>query len=140
VKLAKFFFSTLLLMSLIIPARSVHAHVATFALLTASAANSPTTTSLLTSTPSITPSATLTPVPTQMPVVITVVHTKIVTVVPDNSTPEATATNTITSTPSSPEEKETGNRSPLSIAIVGMVATFIGGLVVGLLWSNWRKR
>ena len=37
------------------------------------------------------------------------------------------------------EEKETGNQSPLFIAIMRMVAAFIAGLVIGTLWSSLRK-
>jgi hypothetical protein len=82
----------------------------------------------------------MTPVPTQRVVVITVIHTKNVTAVPATITSTAGATNTVESTSNSPEPKETGPQSLLSIAIIGMVATFIAGLVVGILLSRWRKR
>jgi hypothetical protein len=90
--------------------------------------------------PSRTPSATRTPLPTQTPFVVTVIQTKVITVLAPTFTPSTTATNTATSTPGGPDENETSNQSPLSIAIVGMLATFIGGLVIGILWSTWRKR
>lgn len=129
------------LMVIFISARPVHANAGPFTLLT------PSVTTFPTSKSSITPSATLTLIPTQTPVVITVVHIKIITVVPTTVTPSPSvtltpipATNTAEPTLSSPDEKETGNQSPLSIAIIGMVATFIAGIVVGSLWSRLTKR
>jgi hypothetical protein len=131
----------LLLLSVLIQVRSVLVHVAAGASFTPSVTLSPTF------PPTITPSGTLTPVPTQTRIVVTVIHTKIITVIPTTSTPNEGVTNTTVAptnttvvTSTTIEEKETGNQSLLSIAIIGMVATFIGGLVVGLLWSNWRKR
>jgi hypothetical protein len=138
-KPVKVFIVSLLLMSVLVPVRFVHLHIAPLTLITPSATASPIV------TPSKTPSATPTPGPTQTPLVVIVIHTRIVTVIATTSTPIDTATatlvptNTVTPTPTGDEEKETGNQSPLSIAIIGMVATFIAGLVVGTLWSNLRK-
>ncbi len=106
--------------------------------ITPAATLSSTPTLTRTATPSRTPSATPTFVPTQTPFVVTVIHTKIVTELAPTLTPGITATNTVNPTAGG-NEKETGNQSPLSIAIIGMLATFIGGLVVGILWSSWRK-
>jgi hypothetical protein len=106
----------------------------------------PTATSLFTSTPSITPTATKTPVPSARPT-FTETHASPSQEPKSTSTPRPTATKiassaTVTSEPTldNSKEKETGNQSPLSIAIIGMVATFIAGLVIGTLWSGLRKR
>lgn len=107
----------------------------------------PTATPLHTSTPSITPSATLTPdYFADMPVVITVVHTKIVKELTATSTRTPRATRTaqaetriVESALSSDVENETSDRSPLSIAIIGMVATFIAGVVVATVWLKRTK-
>jgi hypothetical protein len=139
-KPVKVFTLSLLLMIVLIPVRYVHPYLVSFALIT------PSATVLPTFTPSKMPSATATLVPSQTPIVVTVIHTKIVTVIATTSTPSDTAilsmapTDTITPTPNRDEEKETGNQSPLSIAIIGMAATFIAGLVIGTLWSTLRKR
>lgn len=42
--------------------------------------------------------------------------------------------------PASAREEEIGNRSFLSIAIVGMAATFIAGMIVATLWFKLTKR
>jgi hypothetical protein len=139
-KPVKVFTLSLLLMIVLIPVRYVHPYLVSFALIT------PSATVLPTFTPSKMPSATATLVPSQTPIVVTVIHTKIVTVIATTSTPRNTAiptmapTDTITPMPNRDEEKETGNQSPLSIAMIGMAATFIAGLVVGRLWSTLRKR
>jgi hypothetical protein len=106
----------------------------------------PTATSLFTSTPSIPPTATETPVLSPMPT-FTEARTAPPQELKSTATPRTAATLTASSTttaveftPVSSEEKETGNQSPLSIAIIGMVATFIAGLVIGTLWSSLRKR
>jgi hypothetical protein len=136
----KFIFVSLLSMCIIIPVRAVHAHVDPVLLFTPAATISSSETSLFPSISSVTPLASMTPVPTQRVVVITVIHTKIVTAVPATLTSTAGATNTVESTSNSPELKETGPQSLLSIAIIGMAATFIAGIVAGILWSSWRKR
>jgi hypothetical protein len=106
----------------------------------------PTATSQFTSTPSITPTATKTLIPSAKPT-FTEARTGSNKELPLTATPRptstkivATMTNTTTMTSTNGEEKETGNQSPLTIAIIGMAATFIAGLVVGTLWSSWRKR
>jgi hypothetical protein len=134
----------LLLVILLIPARAVNAQLDPFLQVTPSA--SPTVTSFFASTPSK-PSATITAFPTNTPFVVTVIHTKIITVVAPTQTPAATAKATITPTytavPTESDdtnEKETDPQSPLTIAIIGMVSTFIAGIVVGILLSRSAKR
>jgi hypothetical protein len=106
----------------------------------------PTATSLFTMTPSITPTATKTLVPKARPT-FTEARTKPDQEFKSTATPRPTSTRTASAittavefTPGSSEERETGNQSPSSIAIIGMVATFIAGLVIGTLWSSLRKR
>jgi hypothetical protein len=136
----KAFTVSLLLISAFVPAQIIYSYMVPFALITPSVTLSPA------STLSKTPLETLTPAPTQTPMVVTVIYTKIITVIPATSTPSRTATftitpmNTITPTPKMAEEKETGNQSLLSIAVIGMTATFIAGIVVGTLLSSFRKR
>jgi hypothetical protein len=106
----------------------------------------PTATFSFTLTASITPAATKTPIPSAKPT-STEARTGSDQELETTPTPRSTATKfansattTIQPTSVSSAEKETGNQSPLSIAIIGMVATFIAGLVVGTLWSTLRKR
>jgi hypothetical protein len=120
--------------------------VAPFITFTPPATIPPTVTSLFTLTPSITPTSTKTPVPSPRPT-FTEARTGPDQELKSTATSRPTATGTASSTttvieftPVSSEEKETGNQSPLSIAIIGMVATFIAGLVIGTLWSGLRKR
>jgi len=133
---AKSIIPILLFVGIFIPAQMGSIRVS--ALITVTSVR--TATSTFTATPSRTPSATPTSVQTQTPFVVTVIHTKVVTQLASSSTPGSTPTNTAIPAAGSVDERETGNQSPLSNAIIGMLAIFIGGLVIGILWSNWRKR
>ena len=136
----KIFVAILLCMSFLFQVRFVHAFAVPLALIT------PSATAIPTITPFEISSATQTFIPTHTPIVVTVIHTIVVTVISTNNTPSGRVTSTITPTVTSTttlnnaDEKETGNQSALSIAIIGMVATFIAGIVVGTLWSGFRKR
>ena len=99
----------------------------------------PTATPRFTRTPTKTSTPSKTSTSTVTPVVVTVVHTKIVQVPAATSTPGIVETNTVAATSTSAVVTEQDSTSSLSIAIIGMVATFIAGLTVSALWSNRTK-
>ena len=130
----------LMLVRIFMPVQTALFHAATLITITPTAFLSPTAAVLTTPTPFRTPSATPTHAPTQTPFVVTVIHTKIVTSFVSTPSPNGTSTDIAIPTLSTGNEKENSPQSLLSIAIVGMVATFIAGFVIGTLWSKVIKR
>lgn len=135
-KAVKRFLVSLFLLSLLIPSRFVHAGILTQSTITQ------TITSSFTITASLTPWVTRTSTPSATPIIVTVIHTRIVTRLAPTLTPTATATSTVTIKAPSTGNDETDEvpMSPYSVAIVGMIATFIAGLVVGTIWSSLTRR
>lgn len=135
-KAVKGFLVSLFLLSVLIPSGFVHADILTQSTIT------PTITSSFTITPSVTPSATRTPTPSATPIIVTVIHTRIVTRLAPTLTPTVTATNTVTveATSTSNDETEDVPIAPYTVAIVGMISTFIAGIVVAAIWSRVVKK